>query len=190
MKIFLILFVLLFSSSVFADDISDFQIEGMSIGDSLLDYMSEEEILNNKEDWYADKTYAYTAFRDINFLKTYDQIGFFYKEGDEKYKILSISGIILCVNNVDDCYKKQKEIDQELSELFKKAIKHKETFIYPDNVQGFGTNSKAKQIFYDFNSGDGIVIETKDWGTDSEFMDNLSVNIDTEEIQDWIRAQY
>ena len=27
-----------------ADDIRDFQIEGMSIGDSLLDYMSEKEI--------------------------------------------------------------------------------------------------------------------------------------------------
>ena len=30
-----------------ADDIQDFQIEGMSIGDSALDYFSEEEIKNN-----------------------------------------------------------------------------------------------------------------------------------------------
>jgi len=29
-----------------ADDIRDFQIEGMSIGDSALDYFSEEEINN------------------------------------------------------------------------------------------------------------------------------------------------
>ena len=32
-----------------ADDIKDFQIEGMSIGDSLLDYFSEEEITNKKK---------------------------------------------------------------------------------------------------------------------------------------------
>ena len=44
MKILLTLFVLLFSPSVLAEDISDFQIEGMSVGDSLLDYFSEEEI--------------------------------------------------------------------------------------------------------------------------------------------------
>jgi len=44
MKTLLTLFVLLFSSSVLADDISDFEIEGMSIGDCLLDYFSEEEI--------------------------------------------------------------------------------------------------------------------------------------------------
>ena len=43
MKIFLTLFVLLFSSSVVAEDISDFEIEGISIGDSLLDYMTEDE---------------------------------------------------------------------------------------------------------------------------------------------------
>ena len=48
MKIFLTLFVLFFSSSVLSEDISDFQIEGMSLGDSLLDYMSEEKILNNQ----------------------------------------------------------------------------------------------------------------------------------------------
>ena len=44
MKILLTLFVLLFSSSVVADDISDFEIEGFSIGDSLLEHFSEKEI--------------------------------------------------------------------------------------------------------------------------------------------------
>ena len=44
MKTLLTFFVLLFSSSVFAEDISDFEIEGISIGDSLLDYFSEKEI--------------------------------------------------------------------------------------------------------------------------------------------------
>ena len=38
------LFFLISSPSIFADDISDFEIEGISIGDSLLDYMTEEEI--------------------------------------------------------------------------------------------------------------------------------------------------
>ena len=58
MKILLTLFVLFFSSSVVAEDISDFQIEGMSIGDSLLDYLSEEKILkqiNNPEVSYDDR---------------------------------------------------------------------------------------------------------------------------------------
>ena len=50
-KLLILLFSLFFlsSPSVFAEDISDFQIEGMSIGDSLLDYMTEDEILEEIE---------------------------------------------------------------------------------------------------------------------------------------------
>ena len=48
MKTFLIFFVLLFSFSVVAEDISDFEVEGISIGDSVLDYFSEEEIKSKK----------------------------------------------------------------------------------------------------------------------------------------------
>ena len=50
-KLLLLLFSLFFlsSPSVFADDISDFSIEGISIGDSLLDYMTEDEILEEIE---------------------------------------------------------------------------------------------------------------------------------------------
>ena len=56
-KLLVLLFsFFLFSSHyVFADDISDFSIEGISIGDSLLDYMTEDEILEeielNKNDY-------------------------------------------------------------------------------------------------------------------------------------------
>ena len=38
-----------------ADDIRDLEIEGMSIGDSLLDYFSEEEIEKNIMSYYKNK---------------------------------------------------------------------------------------------------------------------------------------
>ena len=80
MKILLTLFVLLFSSSVVAEDISDFEIEGISIGDSLLDYMSEEEIKNeiriNKYmyDYLTDEFGEVYLFKNF---KTYKFISFF-----------------------------------------------------------------------------------------------------------------
>ena len=51
MRVFITVLVLIFSfqSWTKADDISDFQIEGMSIGDSVLDYLSKEEILKEIE---------------------------------------------------------------------------------------------------------------------------------------------
>ena len=57
MKKFLTILILIFSLQTpsQADDIQDFQIEGMSIGDSLLDYMSAEEIEKRKTYFYKSK---------------------------------------------------------------------------------------------------------------------------------------
>ena len=60
--ILLFSFLLLSSPSVLADDISDFEIEGISIGDSLLDYMTEDEILKGMEvtkDYYLSVSYTH-----------------------------------------------------------------------------------------------------------------------------------
>jgi len=45
---YLFLFLFGFSAPSFADDIRDLEIGGMSLGDSLLDYFSEKEILTNQ----------------------------------------------------------------------------------------------------------------------------------------------
>ena len=42
-----IILILNFNSWTIADDVKDFEIEGMSVGDSLLDYFSEEIIKNS-----------------------------------------------------------------------------------------------------------------------------------------------
>ena len=86
MKILLTLFVLLFSSSVVAEDISDFQIEGMSIGDSLLDYFSEKEIIDEIE--INKYMYEYTTdeFGEVykyDGLQTYFMTFFFVKPEDK-----------------------------------------------------------------------------------------------------------
>ena len=72
MKTFLTFFFLFFSSTVMADDISDFQIEGMSIGDSLLDYFSEEKInkntINEFFDYDSENVFITFLTEDTNFL--------------------------------------------------------------------------------------------------------------------------
>jgi len=59
MKRLLLILILTFSfqSLSKADDIRDFQIEGMSLGDSLLDFFSLEEIKSFKAYFYNDKEY-------------------------------------------------------------------------------------------------------------------------------------
>ena len=80
MRVFIAVLVLIFSfqSLSKADDIRDFEIEGMSIGDSLLDYFSEDEIKNGFiEDYYkykSNKKYITVEFYELPFFKTYDGI--------------------------------------------------------------------------------------------------------------------
>ena len=51
MRIFVATIILIFSfqSLTKSDDVTSFELEGISIGTSLLDYFSEEEIIKNKE---------------------------------------------------------------------------------------------------------------------------------------------
>ena len=53
------LFLFLFSFSVpsFSDDISDFQIEGISIGDSALEYYTESKINSYNKEYYKSKNF-------------------------------------------------------------------------------------------------------------------------------------
>ena len=48
MKVFISILILIFSfqSLTKADDIKDFEIEGMSVGDSLLDFFDQKKILS------------------------------------------------------------------------------------------------------------------------------------------------
>jgi hypothetical protein len=57
MKRLLLILILTFSFQTLAkaDDIKDFEIEGMSIGDSALDYFSKDQIIKNSRNYYKNK---------------------------------------------------------------------------------------------------------------------------------------
>ena len=64
MRIFLIVILLVFSfqSWTKADDIRDFEIEGISIGDSVLEYFSEKKIKENTWDYFKNKELLFYKF--------------------------------------------------------------------------------------------------------------------------------
>ena len=59
-KIFSIILIIIFSlqSLTNADDISDFEIEGLSVGETILKFMNSSEIDSRKVDYYKDNTYS------------------------------------------------------------------------------------------------------------------------------------
>ena len=105
MRVFIAVLVLIFSlqSWTKADDISDFEIEGMSIGDSLLEFVTKNEIINIREDYYKDDTYSsITIFpNDYSFnISFYDALVLSYKTNDNKFLLRGISGIIRYKKNI------------------------------------------------------------------------------------------
>ncbi len=100
---------LCFVSPIYADDIRDFQIEGMSIGDSLLNHYKENEIRNLKKVFYpkSDKYYLLEGIKSKK-KNEYEHLSFHLKKNDKQYIIHSISGGILYKKNFKNCLVKKK----------------------------------------------------------------------------------
>ena len=181
------LFLILFSFSAFsfADDISDFEIAEMSIGDNLLDYFSEEDILSNQPYLEIEKE---DRFKTVEFYKTisseeYDSISIVYKSNDKKFIIHKIKGLISYSNNIKDCYSKKNKITEDLSVLFK-------------DVEWENTEYKDEDGFFSFSTKHlkwGVVlISCYDWNSkltmEKNWKDNLRVSIETKEYYKWLKS--
>ena len=116
MRIFLIILILFFGLQTWskADDIRDFQIEGMSIGNSLLDTISAKEIENkDKKYHYSTKDYYQIAIYDN--LNVYELVTIHLKSNDKKYIIENISGVLEFKEKNNQSKKKCKNIMKDIS---------------------------------------------------------------------------
>ena len=189
--LFLILFS--FSASSFADDISDFQIEGMSVGDSLLDYFNEKEINNNFliGSYYKknEKFFVYDSKNGAsdNF-EIYDGVQLILKRNDKKLKINSLLGFTDYNNKIENCYKKQNEIVKEFSNSFKE-LKKKDWGILSASSFSSDINGNYKPVTFDFDNGDRIMVAFYDWSPETNWFDSLKVSIYTKEYRDFINSR-
>ena len=121
MRVFIAALVLIFSlqSWTKADDIRDFEIEGMSIGDSALEFFSESQIKNTAYILGTDDKYLTSYFFDSSY-KVYEAVEISYLKNDKKYIIHGLSGGIT-VKNLKDCKKKNDEITKGLQEFFSES---------------------------------------------------------------------
>ena len=151
MRAFLTVLILIFSlqSWTKADDIRDFQIEGISLGDSLLDHMDKNELIKSMKYGFESKEFAYVKIKKKS--DTYDKILLLFKPNDIKFIIHSISARVNYLKDINSCYTKQNEITNEISELFIGSTKkYEETFNYKVDKTG---KSKVKVVNFILDSG-------------------------------------
>ncbi len=197
MKTFLITFFLIFSlqSWTKADDIKEFEIEGLSIGSSLLDFFSKKKIKSSKVDWYDDlekNRYVAFAFDSPNF-ETYDFVDVWTKYNDDKYLIDTIAGVIYFgdnkpIKNIENCYEEQKIIANQLLQIFENATK-----LGPSSLAHSGDpsgKSTYTDIYLKLDNGYEVVIACYDWSEEAlEKMnkaDHIYISIRSLELEKWL----
>lgn len=176
--------------SLYSADITEFQIDNITINDSLLNYFTEEEI--KKETFFHREQKNNKEFGNINIIRKikgsiYDDISVSYNTSDKKYLIKKIVGIIKFENNISECLKKREEIIKEVSVLFK----DNKTFDWGKKQHSLDKNSNTYQFGIYFGDpkiypNDTVDISCYDWSKQSGNYDHLGITISSKEYNDYL----
>jgi hypothetical protein len=178
MRVFIAVLVLIFSFQSWskADDMSEFEIEGISIGDSLLNHFNKSLIDSEKTfpSWLSKK---FTRFVSFENLKTYDAILIYFEDNGD-YVISSISAVVKFQNTIDGCYKKKATIIKE----FKNTFSNYEIQSYKSDHQQDKTGKSKNDITdFNFSSGASSRIICTDWSNEMNLEDELRVILSSKE---------
>ena len=183
------LFLILFSFQTlsWADDIREFKIEGISIGDSLLDHLSKSQIKKYTNKVFKTDEYITIQFPASNLnSKDYDVIEINYKIPN--LVIENISGVKI-FKEINQCYNKQDEILNEILELFSNIenIQIIEKIIYPHGSDKSGKSTYTRGS-YEFPSGDKISVDCNYFSKKMNRDHQLYVAIDSKVFDEFLQS--
>ena len=168
-----------------ADDIRDFEIEGMSIGDSLLDFVGKDKIQSEKFFYNQAKNNKKFAHFDFLVSSNYDKVNVGFKNTDTKFVIKKISGFIWFKDNIKSCLKKKDEIVNSIQSIFsnitvenfekKRHFADKNSYTY---LSVFYFPGKKPQ--------NSVRVECYDWSKSLTYTDHLNVSIVLSEYDKWL----
>jgi len=173
---FLIIWILIFQTQLLADNIKYFKIEGMSIGDSALDYFSESQLEDNEQGWH---NYSYNEYSTsyIPGKGVYSWFLVSYKNDDNNFIIEGLVGG-LEINNYDNkkCINKLDNAALNISELFKNTEREeKKTYELTANAaQSYPFTGKSITTSLSFNFLDGAKVILACYNMDKEAKENES----------------
>ena len=189
MRIFIAVLILIFNlqSWTKADDIRDFEIEGMSIGDSLLDYYSKEEINKFYENasYYKNKIFAEILLDKQ--LNEYDFIQVALQPSDNKFIIHSIALYKDFPNQIDKCLIEKEKVIKNSADILSNAKRVNENAKAEADKSG---NSFLYISSFYLTSGGFFNIKCEDYGEEAfksyGWIDTLSLSIGSEKFKKFL----
>ena len=186
--IFKILILLLINLNVFAD-IKQYEIEGMSIGDSALNFYSENELLKNQQNWFRQKSVKASEFEEKKGI--YDDIQLMYKSKDKTYSIVGISALIMMdVNKCEGILEEEAlKISSSFgSDLKKDYAKRKLKHNYDKSGKSFIIEKK-----YKFSNNDELIIACYYWSdkikSKDGYKDNFRVSLRSKYYSNFLKRE-
>ena len=171
---FLILSVLSFQTLSLADNIRYFQIEGMKIGDSALEYFSESQLEDSEQGWH---NYSYNEY-STSYMPGKGIYSWFlvsYKNDDDNFIIEGLVGG-LEKSNYDnkECNNKLDVVALNISELFKNTAQEEKKFydLTADAAQTYPFTGKSTVASVSFNFLDGAKIILACYNIDKDAKEN------------------
>jgi len=189
MRIFVAVIVLIFSlqSWTKADDIGDFEIEGMNIGGSLLDHISENEInkaLKNAS-YYKNKVFAEIILKEK--LSEYDFLQVALQPSDDKFIIHGISLYKDYPDQIDKCLIEKEKVIKDSVDILSKARRVDENTKFSGDKSG---NSFFYISSFYLSSGGFFNIKCEDYGEEvyisSGWIDTLSLSVGSEKFKKFL----
>ena len=174
---FLIILILSFQTLSLADNIRYFQIEGMKIGDSALNYFSETQLENNEQGWH---NYSYNEY-STSFMPGKGIYNWFlvtYKNDDNNFIIEGLVGGLEKKNyDIKECNNKLNVTALNISKLFKNTTREEKKYyeLTEDADQTYPFTGKSVVTSLSFNFLDGAKIILACYNIDREVEKNQSI---------------
>ena len=192
MRVFITVLVLISSlqSWTKADDISDFEIEGISLYDSALLHFTESELKEEVADYYtSDKFFTSAIFKTF---EEYDYLQLSFKKNDSKYIIQDISATKEI--NYSKCLKDIENIKNQILVLYENSSEIRDdgnkTYEHPADKSG---ETKVTDSAWYFNNGDVILVQCYNWkskfGKKNNYADELKIVISNKEFDAWLMEE-
>ena len=162
---FLVISILTLQNSSLANDIRDFKMEGMSIGDSALSYFDERQLEDGEQGWHNFSHEEYSTSL-MSGKGIYDWFLVSYRNDDDNFKIEALVGGLEIINYSNkECNNRLDSVAFSISESFKNTREDKKKYkltadssrIYP-----FTGKSAVTSLSFNFTNEGEIILSCYD----------------------------
>jgi hypothetical protein len=181
-----LILTLSFQSWSKADDIRDFEVEGVSVGQSLLDYIPSDEIESIKSKWqYPNDKFIIYKIGNVIDLNKFDFLSVTVKKNDNRYIIKSVSGGI-DYENLKNCFEIKNEIKILIENIFKPDDMEEKEYKPNDDKTGKSIIYGTQYYLKPYPSVESITVNCAHMSKESNVNRSLKLIVASEDYANFI----